>query len=127
MKSTNLFNFLILYFIGNLKNWRFKSFRHFEEMENVSFWNKRIQELLETNYDLTVLIVQSYRVKKGYGDTFQKSQSKFKILIDFADEIKKDFNCIATFEEAFKIALNKHEVGALQREIAYIIKNKKEL
>jgi len=127
MKSTNLINFLILYFVGNLKRWRFKSFRHLQEMENVDFWNKRIIKLLENNYDLAVLIVQSYRVKKGYGDTFHRSQSKFKILLDFAFDIKKDLNCISIFEEAFKIALNKHEVGDLQREIKYIIKNKKEI
>jgi len=127
MKSTNLFNFLILYFVGTLKNWRLKSFRHFEEMENVDFWNKKIKKLLETNYELAVLVVQSYRVKKGYGDTFHRSQSKFKILLDLADEIKNDLNAVPIFQEAYEIALKNPEVSALKREIQYIIKNKKEL
>ena len=127
MKSTNLFNFLILYFVGTLKSWRFKSFRHFEEMENVNFWNIKIENILAVNYELAVLVVQSYRVKKGYGDTFHRSQSKFKILLDLADEIKHDLSAVSIFEEAYEIALKNPEVSALKREIAYIKKNKKEL
>lgn len=127
MKSTNLVNFLVLYFVGSLKNWRFKSFRHFEEMENVDFWNKRIEKLLSTNYELAVLAVQSYRVKKGYGDTFHRSHSKFKMLLNLAMEIQNHSNAISIFDDAFTIALNNPDTSALQREIVYILKNKKEL
>lgn len=84
MHSTGLFNFVMLYVMGGMRGWRLKTFRHFEEMENVDQWLVRIEEIARVNYNLAVEVANSYRLKKGYGDTYKKGHSKFAMLNKYA-------------------------------------------
>lgn len=84
MHSTGLFNFIMLYVMGGLRGWRLKTLRHHEEMENIDGWLDRIKSVVGTNYKLAVELANTYRLKKGYGDTYERGQSKFAMINKYA-------------------------------------------
>lgn len=117
MKSTGLFNFLMLYTIGGMKKWRMKTFRHFAEMENINGWLDRIIEVVAHNYPLAVLIAKSYRLKKGYGDTYHRGHSKFRAVNDFAMAHQQNEKAEEYVEHLMQCALQAYDTESLQKQI----------
>lgn len=117
MRSTGLFNFLLLYFMGGLKGWRLKTLRHHEEMENINEWLDHIYLAAKENYDLAVQIAKTYRLKKGYGDTYARGHSKFKIVNDYAihNLNKSDIN--ERLEHLIAFALQNPDASRLEKLI----------
>ena len=117
MKSTGFFNFILLYFLGGMKRWRMKTFRHFEEMGYVSQWLDQISEIVSHNYLLAVQVAQSYRQKKGYGATYRRGHSKFHALCQFALVHQHKPKVEVYMEHLLQCALQEHEFLALKKKI----------
>lgn len=73
--------FFILYMVAGLRRLRRGSLRHQIEMAQISNWLLNAVETFETDYDLGVEVLNTYRLIKGYGDTHERGKSKFhKVL-----------------------------------------------
>ena len=120
MHSTGFFNFLMLYFIGGLRRWRMKTLRHHQEMENISSWLQNIKNVVDANYNLAVLLANAYRLKKGYGDTYNRGHSKFWAITNFAMDHKNNAETNAYVEHLINLGLQKHKTEDLKHKIIEI-------
>lgn len=120
IKSTNLFWYTMLYILGGMKKWRLKTLRHFEEMENVKGWLTRIEQLADKHYDLAVHIAKTYRLKKGYGDTYDRGQSKFKVMNEFIMNNVNNGKAAQFSELLMSVALQNPTVEALEKNVKEI-------
>lgn len=118
MNTHNVFWFSMLYIIGGMKGYRKKTFRHAEEMENISGWFERINELLAVDYDLAVQIARTYRLKKGYGDTYGRGHSKFRLINDYALRYRHLPDVSKQISDLIDFGLKHHEIDELKAEIA---------
>ncbi len=117
MNTHKLVPFLMLYIIGGMRRYRMFTFRHDEEMDNINYWFKRIDTALKTNYDLAIQIAKTYRLKKGYGDTYARGDSKFKSINEFAINHKSVPNIHEHVEFLIQYALKNHKLEDLQLKI----------
>lgn len=118
MHSTGLFNFLMLYVMGGMRGWRMKTFRHYEEMENVDQWLERIKTITKVNYNLAVEVANSYRLKKGYGDTYKKGHSKFAMLNKYATDYMNVPNIEEKVQHILSVAIQNHDKKETEKLIA---------
>ncbi|PCI04991.1 MAG: indolepyruvate oxidoreductase subunit B [Flavobacteriaceae bacterium] len=117
MYSTNLFSFLMLYTLGGMKKWRLKTYRHHLEMKNVNQWLQNITSVVDQNYNLAVEIAKTYRLKKGYGDTYDRGDSKFAFINKFAIDHKDNFRIDEYVAHLIAVGLKEHEVAKVQEKI----------
>lgn len=117
MHSTGFFNFLMLYIMGGMRGWRLKTLRHHEEMENVNSWLKRMKKTAVNNYDLAVELANSYRLKKGYGDTYERGHSKFAMINKFAIANANKPNIEETVSHIISYALQNHNTAETKKLI----------
>lgn len=120
MDTHNIFWFFILYCIGGMKGYRKKTLRHAEEIENIEGWLDRIRDVSSINYDLAVQLARSYRLKKGYGDTYARGHSKFKMVNEFAVKHVNVRGIADIVSELIEFGLKNHETEQLQVQIALV-------
>lgn len=117
MHSNSFFGFLLLYFIGGLRGWRLRTLRHHDEMQMIQGWLERIQQALTVNYDLAVVLAKTYRLKKGYSDTYHRGQSKFVLVNRYAIEHLNRPQIEEQVSHLLAVALQHHEIEKLQQQI----------
>lgn len=120
MNTHNVFWFFVLYTIGGLKGYRKKTLRHAEEMANIDAWLKRIEDVVQINYELAVQIARTYRLKKGYGDTYARGHSKFKQINEFGIRHKLIPDIENQVSKLIDFGLKHHESEQLQSQIAIV-------
>jgi len=120
MNTHNVFWFFVLYSLGGLKGYRKKTLRHAEEMENIDGWITRILAVVSTNYELAVQLARTYRLKKGYGDTYARGHSKFKLINEFAIKHKLVSEIDVQVSNLIDFGLKHHESEQLQSQIALV-------
>ena len=120
MYSTNFFGFMMLYVLGGMKKWRLKTLRHHEEMNNVAYWLKNIEQVVDKNYNLAVQIAKTYRLKKGYGCTYERGDSKFSFINEFAIKYQNKDKVDDYAEYLIDFGLQNHDVKAMEKKIAEI-------
>ncbi|PCE65904.1 indolepyruvate oxidoreductase subunit beta family protein [Sediminicola luteus] len=123
IKSTSLFWYLNLYFLGGMKRWRMKTFRHYEEMDNVDGWLGRIDRMLSQNYALAVDLAKTYRLKKGYGDTYARGHGKFWLMNEFIMSNADNGKAQKFAAHLMEVALQNPKVEALRKSIEEIEAN----
>ncbi len=117
MKSTGILGFTLLYIMGGMKSWRLKTLRHFKEMQLMTEWLANITEAMKVNYQLAVQITKTYRLKKGYGSTSERGESKFHLINVYALKNKKQKNIAQTIDFLIAFALQNHQTKALKNKI----------
>lgn len=117
MHSTGFFNFIMLYIMGGLRGWRLKTLRHHEEMENINSWLKRMKQTVTVNYNLAVELANSYRLKKGYGDTYERGHSKFAMINKYALENINTPNVDENVSHIISYALQNHNTAKTKKLI----------
>ncbi|MCT1531922.1 indolepyruvate oxidoreductase subunit beta family protein [Sphingobacterium daejeonense] len=120
MNTHNVFWFTILYTIGGMKGYRKKTLRHAEEMANIDGWFDRLNKVVEVNYDLAVQLARTYRLKKGYGDTYARGHSKFKMLNEFVMKHQAINGIEHEVSKLIDYGLKNHEAEQLQGQIALV-------
>ena len=104
--------------MGGMRGWRVKTFRHFEEMENVDQWLERIKTIANVNYNLAVEVANSYRLKKGYGDTYKKGHSKFAMLNKYAADNMNVPEIEEKVRHILSVAIQNHDKKETEKLIA---------
>lgn len=117
MSTHTLFGFIFLYLIGGMKRYRLKTLRHQEEKENWLGWLERIKEAAKVNYALAVQLAISYRLKKGYGDTYTRGHSKFKSINEFAMKFQGHDQAALQTEILIQFALQNHSLQKVMDKI----------
>lgn len=118
MHTHNFFWFWMLYTIGGMKKYRLKTLRHTEEMENINYWLNGILQLAPGNYPLAVQFAKAYRLKKGYGDTYARGDSKFKQVTSFMLRNQHKTAIESHAKAILETALSQHELKVLIQHIA---------
>ena len=77
LRTDGLFGFIQLYFIGGLRWWRRRTFRHAIELTHLEEWLQKVTEYLAVDYDLAVEVIRNRRLIKGYSDTHARGMTKF--------------------------------------------------
>lgn len=117
MYSTSFFGFTMLYILGGMKNWRLKTLRHHVEMNNVNYWLKNIEQVVDKNYNLAVQIAKTYRLKKGYGCTYERGASKFSYINDFSIKYQNHVKADEYAEYLIDFGLQNHDVAEMKNKI----------
>ena len=120
MNTHQVFWFTVLYILGGMKGYRKKTLRHAEEMANIEGWVGRLFEVLPVNYELAVQLARTYRLKKGYGDTYARGHSKFKMLNEFIIKHKAVDDIASQVSSLIDFGLKNHEAEQLQSQIALL-------
>lgn len=123
--STGFWGFISLYIVGGLRGWRLKTLRHHDEMENIQGWLTRIQQAAANHYALAVALARSYRLKKGYSDTYQRGQSKFAMINRYAQENMDVPDIDEHINHLIAYALQHHDVGKTKQQIDDLSKSGK--
>jgi indolepyruvate ferredoxin oxidoreductase beta subunit len=77
VKTGTLFWFLCLYAVSALRGMRRGTLRHLRETGHREAWLSAATDLLSSNYDLAVEVLNNRRLVKGYSDTHARGLSKF--------------------------------------------------
>jgi indolepyruvate ferredoxin oxidoreductase beta subunit len=77
VQTGTIFWFLGLYMVSSLRGRRRGTLRHLREQEHMETWLKTATDLLSSNYDLAVEVINTRRLVKGYSDTHARGLSKF--------------------------------------------------
>ncbi|MBM85211.1 MAG: indolepyruvate oxidoreductase subunit B, partial [Rhodospirillaceae bacterium] len=85
LRTDTFRGFLTLYFIGGLRRWRLKTYRHAMEQEHLNAWLEKALVQVDRSYALSLEIIRCRRLIKGYSDTHSRSQSKFERVMGGVD------------------------------------------
>jgi len=69
--------FLILNFLGGLRNYRLKTRRHAVETAHLEAWLADSLACLDQDYALCIELLKNQRLVKGYSDTHARGLTKF--------------------------------------------------
>ena len=85
LRTDTLPAFLTLHVLGGLKNYRLRTRRHAVEVAHLDAWLTRSLSPSSDDYALSVELLKSRRLVKGYSDTHVRGLSKFDIVMNSAD------------------------------------------
>lgn len=88
LQSGTLSGFLMLYALAGMGRFRRSTLRHQIELKSLETWLRLIEETAPVDYDLAVEIVICRRLVKGYSDTHERGESKYRRLIAAAAELR---------------------------------------
>ncbi|KIN63870.1 Indolepyruvate ferredoxin oxidoreductase [Sulfitobacter noctilucicola] len=88
LRTHTLRSFLMLHFLGGLKNYRLKTRRHEVEVGHLEAWLKSSLDLVSTDYALAVEMLKNRRLVKGYSDTHARGLTKFATVMGAADLLR---------------------------------------
>src|SRR3546814_10342728 len=80
VNSGTLHGFLTLYCLAGLRRFRRGTLRHRTETAAMRQWLALVGDTVHHDYDLAVQVVNCRRFVKGYSDTLQRGNSKYKRL-----------------------------------------------
>jgi indolepyruvate ferredoxin oxidoreductase beta subunit len=84
LRTHSLRSFLMLHFLGGLKNYRLKTRRHEIEVAHLNQWLNDSLAPLQDDYDLSVELLRNRRLVKGYSDTHARGLTKFATVMGAA-------------------------------------------
>lgn len=85
LRTHSLRSFLMLHFLGGLKNYRLKTRRHEIEVAHLNQWLNDSLAPLQDDYDLSVELLRNRRLVKGYSDTHARGLTKFATVMGAAE------------------------------------------
>ncbi|MGJ8543864.1 MAG: indolepyruvate oxidoreductase subunit beta family protein [Sulfitobacter sp.] len=84
LRTDGIMAFTMLHFLGGLKNYRLRTYRHAVETAHIDEWLRRALAPLGRDYALSVELLRCRRLIKGYSDTHVRGLSKFDKVMDAA-------------------------------------------
>lgn len=118
IRSDQLFSFLMLYFLGGLKRYRRRTYRHAVEQAHLTKWLDFA--LTQEDYDLSVEILRCHRLVKGYSDTHARGLSKFEKVCGAVSLLEGRADASEWVARLREAALEDEDGGALDGAIATI-------
>jgi indolepyruvate ferredoxin oxidoreductase beta subunit len=89
LKSQGLKGFISLYMLAGLKPYRRRLWRHQEALQHWQQWLQLSTDMLNQDYELALAIVDSQRLIKGYGNTYERSLSNYQRLLDTLPQLQQ--------------------------------------
>lgn len=88
LRTHTLRSFLMLHFLGGLKNYRLRTRRHQVEVMHLEGWLHDSLACLNDDYALAVEMLKNRRLIKGYSDTHARGLTKFGTVMNAAQLLK---------------------------------------
>jgi indolepyruvate ferredoxin oxidoreductase beta subunit len=82
VRTDTLPGYLLLHFLGGLKGYRLRTYRHAIEIAHLEDWLTRSLAPLAQNYALSVELLKCRRLIKGYSDTHARGLAKFDTVMN---------------------------------------------
>jgi indolepyruvate ferredoxin oxidoreductase, beta subunit len=87
LRTDSLRAYLMLHFLGGLRGWRRRTFRHGQEQAHLARWLDSALRQVPQNYDLAVELIRCRRLIKGYSDTHARGHSKFDRVLEATAQV----------------------------------------
>ena len=88
LRTDRLPAFVVLNFLGGLKQYRLKTHRHAVETARLEAWLSDSLAGVEQDYNLSVELLKNRRLIKGYSDTHARGLSKFERVMQMAELLR---------------------------------------
>jgi len=122
LQSGTLSGFLMLYTLAGMRRFRRSTLRHRIEVASLEAWLQLIQETISVDYDLAVEIVNCRRLVKGYSDTHERGESKYRRLITAAAALRGRPNAAQRLRDLREAALADDKGSKLDTMLAEDLK-----
>ena len=103
VRTSSLSGFLLLYFVGGLRNIRRSTLRFKREHKRIDEWINLVNKISKKDYKLAVGIAECQRLIKGYGDTHERGWNSYSQIIKTLPKLQKSkqpSKLLATLREA---------------------------
>lgn len=84
LRTHTLRSFIVLHFLGGLKNYRLGTGRHAVEVAHLEAWLAQSLAVRDSDYGLAVELLKNRRLVKGYSDTHGRGLGKFATVMKAA-------------------------------------------
>ena len=88
VRTDRVSSYLMLHFLGGLRRWRRKLWRHAQEQAHLEAWLGKAMAALPKDYDLAVERLNCRRLIKGYSDTHARGLSKFDRVMQGSETVE---------------------------------------
>ena len=85
--TTNISGFLMLHMLAKFKRWRRGTYRFRVQQSLIDDWLRRVNEAATEDYDYALSIAQCIGIVKGYGDTYQRGLTRYRVTVDTVSQM----------------------------------------
>ncbi len=114
LRTDGLLSFLMLHFLGGLKNYRLKTRRHAVEVAHTEAWLQHSLAPIRDDYALAVELLKCRRLIKGYSDTHARGLNKFDLVMNAAELLQGRDDAADWIRRLREAALKDPEGAALE-------------
>jgi indolepyruvate ferredoxin oxidoreductase, beta subunit len=105
LRTTSLFGFLQLYVIAALRPTRRRALRFHQEQARIREWLDRVAALAPDDYPLSVSVASAPRLVKGYGDTRERGNRNYDVVMAAIPSLRQAPDAAARFRVLCQAAL----------------------
>lgn len=84
VNTTSISGFLLLHLLAKFRRFRRGTYRFKRQQEFIHDWLDRIINAAVDDYDYALAIAHTIEMVKGYGDTYQRGLTRYRVAIDAA-------------------------------------------
>ena len=85
--TNKLGGFLALWGVAGIRRFRRRTLRHHREMEGLHFWLAQVHRAAASDYGLALEMVKNRRLVKGYSETHERGDRKFRQVMEAAGRL----------------------------------------
>ena len=120
IRTDGLIGFGLLWFVSSLKPYRRRFLRHCYEQAHLDRLLKAAHDARALDYDLTVEVLSTQRLVKGYSDTHKRGQSKFAKVLGALPLLQGRDDAAEWLRRLREVALKDEDGAALDGALATI-------
>jgi indolepyruvate ferredoxin oxidoreductase, beta subunit len=105
LRTTSLFGFLQLYIMAALRPTRRRALRFHQEQARIGDWLDRVTALAPDDYPLALAVASAPRLVKGYGDTRERGNRNYDIVMAAIPSLRQAPDAAARFRVLCAAAL----------------------
>jgi indolepyruvate ferredoxin oxidoreductase beta subunit len=105
LRTTSLFGFLQLYVMAALRPTRRRALRFQQEQARIREWLDRVAALAAEDYALALSVASAPRLVKGYGDTRERGNRNYDIVMATLPSLRQAPDAAARFRALCQAAL----------------------
>jgi indolepyruvate ferredoxin oxidoreductase, beta subunit len=105
LRTTSVFGFLQLYMMAALRPTRRYALRFHEEQARIQLWLDQIAALAGEDYDLALAVAAAPRLVKGYGETRERGNHSYDIVMAAIPSLRRSAGAAARFRLLCQAAL----------------------
>jgi indolepyruvate ferredoxin oxidoreductase beta subunit len=118
VKTTSISGFSLLYVLARLKRFRRGSLRFAAEQAALTQWLDLVAGIARDDYSLAVEAARMRSLVKGYGDTHERGEAKYRRLAALLPRLRRQSDAAAVLDRLIKAALADEGGQALEDAVA---------